>query len=427
MNSMDRWSGRETRRLRHALRLTVRDFAEDIGVSPRTISAWEAGGAAREPRPELQGALDTVLGRASEEQRERFFGAAERTTNVASPGHDHRRPGVSAPGAAMSPRPVADAPNLPRTSLDQFRQFTEMVDRAREHDESNLIRYFARSLKNCQARDGDLGPVRTLPSALSVVGAVEVIARQVSVPVRRQLLILAARAAEFVGWLYRDAGVVEQATYWYDRGAEWAQEACNPPMQGYLLLRRSQMAYDTGDDIRVLTLSQAAQSGSWELPDRIKAEVSLQYARSLGMLGESVDIVERHVDSAKEFLSRAVPGDEGSKMLGATFTGATLQLRVASCYIEIGQPIRAADLFAGVLADSSLSRRDTGYFTARRAAALAVGGEPDEAANVALASVDIAAGANSQRTMSVLGKTLDALTPRGARPAVRMLRDAVAP
>jgi transcriptional regulator with XRE-family HTH domain len=72
MITVDRWSGRETRLLRHALRLTVRDFAEDLGVSPRIFSKWEAGGAAHEPRPELQRALDTTLARASEEERSLF-------------------------------------------------------------------------------------------------------------------------------------------------------------------------------------------------------------------------------------------------------------------------------------------------------------------------------------------------------------------
>jgi DNA-binding transcriptional regulator YiaG len=56
MATMGRWTGRETRFLRHALRLTVRDFAEDLGVSPRTVSKWETAGAGRIPRPELQAA-----------------------------------------------------------------------------------------------------------------------------------------------------------------------------------------------------------------------------------------------------------------------------------------------------------------------------------------------------------------------------------
>ena len=60
------WTGREAGFLRQAMRLTVRDFAEDLGVNPRLISRWEATGD-RTPGPELQQALDTVLERATEE------------------------------------------------------------------------------------------------------------------------------------------------------------------------------------------------------------------------------------------------------------------------------------------------------------------------------------------------------------------------
>jgi transcriptional regulator with XRE-family HTH domain len=66
------WSGREARLLRHALRLTVRAFAEELGVSARTISKWEAAGPALTPRPELQAALDTMLRRANEDEHLRF-------------------------------------------------------------------------------------------------------------------------------------------------------------------------------------------------------------------------------------------------------------------------------------------------------------------------------------------------------------------
>jgi hypothetical protein len=39
---VQRWTGRETRLLRHALRLTVRDFAEDLGA---WVRAATSGGA----------------------------------------------------------------------------------------------------------------------------------------------------------------------------------------------------------------------------------------------------------------------------------------------------------------------------------------------------------------------------------------------
>lgn len=72
MVAVNQWTGRETRLLRQALRLTVREFAEDLGVSVRTVSKWEARGSARTPQPEMQAALDTLLGRASEAQQQRF-------------------------------------------------------------------------------------------------------------------------------------------------------------------------------------------------------------------------------------------------------------------------------------------------------------------------------------------------------------------
>jgi transcriptional regulator with XRE-family HTH domain len=58
--------------LRQALRLTVRDFAEDLGIDPRTVSKWEARGGMRSPRPELQAALDSLLARATSDERTRF-------------------------------------------------------------------------------------------------------------------------------------------------------------------------------------------------------------------------------------------------------------------------------------------------------------------------------------------------------------------
>ncbi len=425
MTAMDRWSGRETRLLRRALRLTVRDFAEDLGVSPRTVSKWEAAGPVHEPRPELQAALDTVLARATDEQRERFFATAGRAAKSVGTGPSPE-PGPSLPPVLGSGvRDLVALPGPPRMNVGQLRQLTELVDQARGHDEPELVAYFARCIQDCQTQDGSRGPVQALPAALSIIAAIEVTARQVSVSVRLQLLTLAARSAEFAGWLYRDAGAPDEATYWYDRATEWAQEAHHAAMQGYVLLRKSQMAYDTRDPIRVLTLAQAAELGPYQLPVRVQSEVSQQQALGLGMLGGPLDAVERKLDDAWRLLSQAVPDDEGSQLLGATFTDDTLRLRSAVCYTQAGRTQHAADLLGQVLSSNTLSRRDAGYFTAHRAAALALAAEPDEAATLALQSVDVAKSANSRRTLRLLTDVAGALRPWSDRPAVRALREAV--
>jgi transcriptional regulator with XRE-family HTH domain len=66
------WSGREARALRRALRLSVRAYADHLGVAARTVAKWEAQGAATCPRPDTQAILDTALNRADSAVQVRF-------------------------------------------------------------------------------------------------------------------------------------------------------------------------------------------------------------------------------------------------------------------------------------------------------------------------------------------------------------------
>lgn len=66
------WTGEEAGALRRALRLSVRAYAEHLGVAVRTVSKWEHLGASVQPRPDTQAILDTALERASPAERLRF-------------------------------------------------------------------------------------------------------------------------------------------------------------------------------------------------------------------------------------------------------------------------------------------------------------------------------------------------------------------
>ncbi|MGH4017488.1 MAG: hypothetical protein ACRDSL_26920 [Pseudonocardiaceae bacterium] len=197
-------------------------------------------------------------------------------------------------------------------------------------------------------------------------------------------------------------------------------------MQGYVLLKKSQMAYDSRDPLRVSTLAHAAQEGPWQLPTRVRAEVTQQEALGMAMRGEPLPAVERKLDDARRLLAQATVDEDQPGVLGAYFNDNTLLLRNASSFTEAGKPGRAAVVFGDVLANSSLSRRDTGYFRARRAVALALSGEPDEAAQTGLTSVDVAIATNSRRTLRVLVEVVHTLTPWKGRSAVRELHDVMA-
>jgi transcriptional regulator with XRE-family HTH domain len=70
--SVRRWTGREAGLLRQALRMSVRAYAEHLGVAIRTVSKWEKLGSATCPWPDTQAILDTALVRADSAAQSRF-------------------------------------------------------------------------------------------------------------------------------------------------------------------------------------------------------------------------------------------------------------------------------------------------------------------------------------------------------------------
>ncbi|MFI1526096.1 helix-turn-helix domain-containing protein [Streptomyces griseus] len=83
MATVHHWTGLEARALRLALRLSVRAFAERLGLAVATISKWEKLRSATEPRPDTQAILDTALGRADASVHLRF---ETLLSEMASPG-----------------------------------------------------------------------------------------------------------------------------------------------------------------------------------------------------------------------------------------------------------------------------------------------------------------------------------------------------
>jgi hypothetical protein len=237
-------------------------------------------------------------------------------------------------------------------------------------------------------------------------------------------LVFGAEAAEFAGWLYRDLHDSGNTGYWHDRAMEWAQAANDTAMQGYVLLKKSQAAYDDRDAHQLATLAEAANRGPWQLPARVRVEVTTQEARGLAMLGESFDTVKRKLDEADRLYASVDTGDRPE--FGTYFTEAAMATRRALCYVEAGKPAKAAELFGEVISDKQLTRRDEGFFRALRSYACALSGEPDVAAEEGLSALDIATATNSERTTRELSRTVKALAPWTTRPGPRRLREALA-
>lgn len=390
-------------------------LAEVVGVERTTVMRWERGDTC--PQPWARPKLACALGISDKALSELLRDIAEPESTVSAPAQIteevaplHRRDFLKY-GAAF-----------PALGFDELRHLGAAFDDARHYLDVEVVSYFKQQLTSCAANDGVYGPAQALPLVLGVVAAIERHARQVKANVRRELLAVGAQAAEFVGWLYRDARQPRLSAHWRDRATEWAQEAGDWPMQGYILLKKSQAAWDDRDGLRMLTLAQAAHSGPWQLPPMVQAEVAQQEARGLAMTGESSATVDAKLDEAWSlFTGTEATADE----LGCHYDHALLTMQTAICYCEAGQPERAAQLYREHLNDEQISYRDRGYFLSLMASALAHAATPNDAASAGHEALAVAVETHSLRTVQELKRVCTLLEPWYSQPAVHELREAV--
>lgn len=311
--TVDQWSGRETRMLRHALRLTVRDFAEDLGVSPRTVSKWEAGGPDHVPRPELQAALDTALARATEEQRARF----EATANT---------PDVSRPSASvLGARPGSSSQAMGLADVAQLRD--EVRSLAAAYDLTPSVALLAPAAR-CQA---EITQMR---------------ARAPSGPVRRELFAAEADASTLMGQLVWDASQRRDHTTagnYFEHAVDVARQVQDPVTEAHAVLRQSFVAlYGRLDPVQGLVLADRAASLSRERSLVLAGLALLHVAEAQGMLGDRVECEQALGDAEDCFAARS------DLDMAADYYSPTQPGRLAgSCYLSLGLPERAEALLSG--------------------------------------------------------------------------------
>ena len=102
MQVVAKWTGTSADALREALRMTIEQFAVELGAVPRTVSGWREH-PERNPRPAIQEALDALLERASDRAKAQFAALAGAAPAASQAAVD------SALGSAM-PAPLVPAP-----------------------------------------------------------------------------------------------------------------------------------------------------------------------------------------------------------------------------------------------------------------------------------------------------------------------------
>lgn len=283
---------------------------------------------------------------------------------------------------------------------------------------------YRRVLEHLQQLDRAQGSDRALAGVLGALTSINTALRASQGADRTTLLGIAARSAEFVGFLYRDLGDRVRSLHWHDRAMEWAQQGDDVAMQSYVLLRKAQAAYDQRDARRMLDLTVAADRGKAALGRGLRAEIHQQRARGEAMLGATDRDVRRRLDVAREELSGAA-GQQAPDEPGAHYSEKLLTLQTAVCLTEAGRPAEAVVLYQRILAGGVASARDDAYFRILLSTSLALSGEPDEAARTACGALPVAVATHSRRSIAEARSLLGTLQPWRQRSQVRALEDAL--
>jgi transcriptional regulator with XRE-family HTH domain len=309
--------------------------------------------------------------------------------------------------------------------LDELRHISAAIQDARRYLDADIVTYFSDRIAWLAAADGAEGPRAALPAVLGVVAAVEQSAGQVRPGILRSLLGAGAQAAEFAGWLYRDAGAQKAACYWRDRAMEWAQEAGNLAFQGYVLLRKSQAAWDERDALHMLTLAQAAQDAIWGSRRRYALRRPSRRHERTPCSAAIPGLMHRKLDEARQLMAAAADSSAG-QCAGMGANPHLLAMQTAICCNEAGWHERAVELYAGQLTETAFSRRDYGYFRALMGQALAAASQPREACRAGMDALAISRGTGSARTTRELQRLAVLLRPWPHLSGVRELQDGLA-
>ncbi|MFF7635643.1 helix-turn-helix domain-containing protein [Kitasatospora sp. NPDC008050] len=422
--------GAELRRLRLAAGLTLTQLGAAVSYSKGHLSKIELG--QKVPPTDLARRCDVMLradGRLLalappvEPRRGR---PARRQVLVAGAGSllaiglGGPAAGEAVAGAAMGPGaggvfgvPVAEFAGSPGTLADPH--ITLAVFRA-QFDQMRRLGQIC-------------GPATVLPLLAAQLGTLRELAGRAAASDRPLLLALAARYAEFAGWMAQEAGSDRAALHWTEQAVALAEAGADRQLAGYAQVRRALITFYAGDAVQTVELARLAQHPA--LPPRIRGLAAQREAQGHALAGDRTACL-RSLDQARALLARAAAetpqaAGESGPTLGTTQLADPAAMVTGWCLHDLGRPGEAA-----VVLDQEYARiapealRTRARYGMRRALAHAAAGEIEHACALAGELLALTGTVPSATIASDVRRLARELSRFRANRAVRALQPALA-
>jgi tetratricopeptide (TPR) repeat protein len=272
---------------------------------------------------------------------------------------------------------------------------------------------------------GQIAPPSTvLPMLIGQAHALRSLSSQAAGRTSVEITGLAARTAEFAGWMAQEAGDVESAIWWTERAVQVATAAGDDYMASYALVRRALITLYQGDATTTIALARRAQERP-DVPARIVGLAAQREAQGHALAGD-YDRCFRALDKAARLLHDARLGQQEGPVIGTSHVSDPVAIVTGWCLYDLGRPAAAAAVLDREIEriPASALRARTRY-GARQALAHAAAGELEHACGLARTVVDQAPLVGSATILTDVRRLATMLRRWSSHPAVRALEPAL--
>ncbi|MBP2326742.1 transcriptional regulator with XRE-family HTH domain/tetratricopeptide (TPR) repeat protein [Kibdelosporangium banguiense] len=380
--------GTELRRRRMAAGLSLAVFARQVHYSKGYLGKIETGD--KSPGADLARRCDAVLGAGG--QLVALFVRDQSREQAQSPMAEAKQDGEV---WVMSMEPDGTSRLIPMRRRDAFAVGassllgvslgTQSMSAAAPQD--GTIAAFRSLFEQTRQLGQIAGPGVVLPTVIAQTHTLRGMAGTASPAARGELLRLAARYAEYAGWMTQEAGDDRGSLWWTRAAVDLATAAGDTQLATFALIRQALITLYRDDAAGTIDLAQQAQADP-RTPPRIRGLAALREAQGHALACDP-DQCQRALDRAEELLARAREDADdtadGLKLGSASVSGPGLHAMVAGwCLHDLGRCEQAGELLDQQLAlVPETARRVRARFGARRALAYATAGEVDHACALA--------------------------------------------
>jgi transcriptional regulator with XRE-family HTH domain len=370
--------GAELRRVRTAAGLSLTDLAKQTHYTKGYLSKVETG--RQQPSPYLVRQCDALLVADGS-----LVALARPVPMLSTPAEAELRPdtddvwfvGLGPDGGSMfqamgrremltlsaasmvglhGSRRRSSAPVRAEQAIPQFR---ELFDRTRELGQAT-------------------SPALVLPMVIAQAHALRALVPDARPGEQVQLGLLAARNAEYAGWMAQESGDDKAALWWTSKSVDIAAEVGDHDLAAYSLVRQALVTMYQRDAASTIALAQHAQADR-RTPPRILGLAAQREGQGHALAGDYDDCM-RALDRARSWLHLATTQQDSSPVLGTSHVSDPVEVVTGWCLYDLGRPADAAEVL-----DREVARiprhalRSWCRFTARQALAHATAGHVDRA------------------------------------------------